>query len=157
MSRWRRHGTTIALCVLAVAVVVVLLWDRDRVTTDEAADRELQLFDVWRADEVASVTVVQGDRELRLTSDKAADGSRDWSLQEEGAAVDVDEQAVGQYLVSLEFAAFERRVQGMDRAALGLGEPRVTIRVEMGELRYTLRLGKEAPSPPGAVYAELEG
>jgi len=157
MSRWRRHGTTIALCVVALCVVVVLVWDRDRVTTDEAADREFQLFDAWRADQISAITVVQGDREVQLTASKADDGSSDWSLVEDGAAVDVDDQSVGQYLVSLEFAAFERRVTGMDRAALGLTAPALTIQVLMGKLSYTLRLGKEAPSPPGARYAELEG
>ncbi len=157
MTVLRRHGTTIALCVGAILLTALLLWDQDQVTTDEAADRKYQLFEAWRVDELAKVTITAGDRELRLTSSLDDDGSRNWSLEEGGTAVDVDEQAVGQYLVSLEFAAFERRIQGMDRQVLGLIAPRLVVQVEMGKLSYTLRLGKDAPSPPGAVYAELEG
>ena len=162
MSMVKRHGTTIALCVGAVLLVALLLWDRDRVTTDEAADRKYQLFDAWRGDEIAEVTITLrdrelGDREMRLTSSADDDGSLSWSLEEGGTVVDVDEQAVGQYLISLEFAAFERRIQGLEREALGLTAPRVMVQLQMGKLSYTLRLGKDAPSPPGAVYAELEG
>jgi hypothetical protein len=42
-------------------------------------------------------------------------------------------------------------------AQFGLDDPMLVIHVDMGNMRYRLRLGVEAPSPKGAHYLEIAG
>ncbi|MCC6559272.1 MAG: DUF4340 domain-containing protein, partial [Polyangiaceae bacterium] len=96
----------------------------------------------------------------------------------DGARYAADEQAVDQYLGTLEFATWERRVsEATDRKALGLGSgaegaprgarpvapdvgpdvPRIAVAIAMGPRRERLIIGGGAPTPPGASYAEVDG
>ncbi|HZO14033.1 MAG TPA: DUF4340 domain-containing protein, partial [Polyangiaceae bacterium] len=154
----RHHGVSSFLVVGAVVLtVLVIVWERGRVTTAEAEDRKYQLFDAWRADDLARIDIELGDRKLSVHAERAADGTKGYRLFEGEQEIDADEQAVGEFLVTLEFAGFERRVEGIDRAELGLGEPRAVVTIDMGKLHYKLVVGGAAPSPEGARYAEVEG
>jgi hypothetical protein len=145
------------LVVLALLLSGVVVWDRGRVTTVEAESRKRQLFDAWRADEIARIDITTPERHVVLAALEDPDGERSWSLSEDGLEVEADEQAVGQFLVSLEFASWERRLEAPDAAELGLTQPAAVITLDMGKLHYVLRLGGEAPSPAGARYVEVEG
>lgn len=157
----RRHATTIVLTALATAgAVVVLVADRGSVTTAEAEARKRNLFEAWRPDEITELTVTSGGRAARLTRgapDK--DDQAPWQVVIDGQTYPADEQSVDQYLGTLEFAVFERRVpaESVDRAAFKLDAPRASADLTMSGRRMRLALGARAPSPEGAVYAEVEG
>ncbi|WP_437667587.1 DUF4340 domain-containing protein [Sorangium sp. So ce1182] len=165
MRPLRRHMTTLILVVLAAAAAVVLLvLDRGAVSTDEAGRRKKHLFEAWRPDEITEVTVTLASpgapQTARLTRGEVNDaGQRPWSVEIDGQRYPADEPAVDQLLGTLEFATAERRVpaEASDPAALGLASPRLSIAVAMGARRERLLLGGSAPTPPGAVYAEVAG
>ncbi|MBM4359967.1 MAG: DUF4340 domain-containing protein [Deltaproteobacteria bacterium] len=154
---WKRHGVTAALVVAAALLSVVALWDRGRVSTDESTGRKLQIFDAWRTDDITRLTLEGGPRRIELTQHTEQSGERTWKLREGDRDLSVDEQEVDGFLTTLEYASFERQAPALDRKALGLEPPHLVLSIEMGKLRYVLRVGGEAPSPPGARYAEVEG
>lgn len=153
----RRHRVTVGLVLAAVVLALVAVWDRGRVTTDEATGRKLQLFDAWRSEDVGSLVLEGGPTRVELVATVAADGDRGWRLKEDEVERVADDQEVDDFLLTLEYAGFERRVEGLDRQTLGLDAPYRVLRVSMGKLAYTLRVGGPAPSPEGARYAEVEG
>ncbi|WP_437561833.1 DUF4340 domain-containing protein [Sorangium sp. So ce542] len=169
MRRLRRHATTLILVALAAAAAVALfVLDRGAVSTDEAERRRKHLFEAWRPDEITELTVTvappgappAAQQTARLTRGDVDDaGQRPWSVEIDGQRHPADEPTVDQLLGTLEFATAERRVsaEASDRAALGLTAPRLTIALAMGPRRERLLLGGGAPTPPGAVYAEVAG
>ncbi|WP_437970244.1 DUF4340 domain-containing protein [Sorangium sp. So ce260] len=169
MRRLRRHATTLLLVALAAAAAVALfVLDRGSVSTDEAERRKRHLFEAWRPDEITELTVTlappgappSARQTARLTRGDVNDaGQRPWNVEIDGQRHPADEPTVDQLLGTLEFATAERRVseEASDRAALGLAAPRLTIALAMGPRRERLLLGGSAPTPPGAVYAEVAG
>ncbi|WP_437817794.1 DUF4340 domain-containing protein [Sorangium sp. So ce1078] len=169
MRHLRRHATTLILVALAAAAAVALfVLDRGSVSTDEAERRKRHLFEAWRPDEITELTVTMAppgappgaQQTARLTRGDVNDaGQRPWSVEIDGQRHPADEPTIDQLLGTLEFATAERRVseEASDRAALGLAAPRLTIALAMGPRRERLLLGGSAPTPPGAVYAEVAG
>ncbi|XXX82726.1 DUF4340 domain-containing protein [Sorangium sp. So ce134] len=169
MRRLRRHATTLVLVALAAAAAVALfVLDRGAVSTDEAERRKKHLFEAWRPDEITELAVTaappgappDAQQTARLTRGDVDDaGQRPWRVEIDGQRYPADEPTVDQLLGTLEFATAERRVseEASDRAALGLAAPRLTIALAMGPRRERLSLGGGAPTPPGAVYAEVAG
>jgi hypothetical protein len=152
-----RHATTLVLVTLAIVLGAVLVWDRGRVSTAEAESRRLQLFDAWRLADLTSLIVETPKGKVELTRERDDDGEMSWTIRERGEALAADDHAVEDFLLTLEYAGYERKVEGQDRAALGLATPDLTVTLGMGQLKYVLRVGKEAPSPPGSRYVEVEG
>lgn len=165
MRPLRRHATTLLLVALAAAAAVALLvLDRGSVSTDEAERRKKHLFEAWRPDEITELTVTMASpgapQTARLTRGEVDDaGQRPWNVEIDGQRYPADEPTVDQLLGTLEFATAERRVsaEASDPAALGLASPRLSIALAMGPRRERLLLGGGAPTPPGAVYAEVAG
>ncbi len=157
MKVHRKHWLNIALVAVAVAMAAVTLWDRNTISTEEAEGRKLQLFDAWRPNDLAGVTIASSDLAIELGREKDESGELGWSMREKGETIPCDDQAVDDFLLSLEYAGFERRVEGQTAAALGLEPPKMTVTVAMGSLRYVLRVGGEVPAQAGARYAEVEG
>ncbi|WP_433935583.1 DUF4340 domain-containing protein [Sorangium cellulosum] len=165
MRSLRRHATTLILVALAAAAAVALLvLDRGSVSTDEAERRRKNLFEAWRPDEITELTVTMASpgapQTARLTRGEVNDaGQRPWNVEIDGQRYLADEPTVDQLLGTLEFATAERRVsaEAADAAVLGLASPRLTIALAMGPRRERLLLGGSAPTPPGAVYAEVAG
>jgi len=156
----RRHATTLILVAFAIAAAVaVFVVDRGAVSTDEAEHRKKNLLEAWRPDDITELSVTASGRTARLVRGEAADGGQPrWSVEIDGQLYPADEQAVDQYLGTLEFAAAERRVSGAtDRGALGLDAPRIAIALAMGARRERVVIGGSAPTPPGAVYADVSG
>ncbi|AUX21664.1 hypothetical protein SOCEGT47_021510 [Sorangium cellulosum] len=169
MRAVRRHATTLVLVALAAAAAVVLfVLDRGAVSTDEAERRKKHLLEAFRADEITEITVTMAEpgappgaqRTARITRGEVDDaGQRPWSVEIDGERHPADEPTVDRLLGTLEFATAERRVsaEASDPAALGLASPRLSIALAMGPRRERLLLGGSAPTPPGAVYAEVAG
>lgn len=153
--RWTSHHTTAVLSLVLAGLTGLYFWDRHRIGTDEALDRKYQLFDAWRADQISRIEARFGKDTIVMV--RTAGEAGGWQVTENGGEVDADEQAVGQYLTKLEFAAQAREIQGLDRTALGLSSPRGVVEVSMGVLHYKLTLGGDAPTPAGASYVEVEG
>ncbi|EYF02024.1 DUF4340 domain-containing protein [Chondromyces apiculatus] len=161
MRALRRHATTLVLLLLAVvAAVVVLVLDRDVVTTDEAESRKRNLLETWRPDDITEVTLTTGGRTAVLHRSAPDDAGRKlWTVTLDGQTYPADEQTADQLLGTLEFAVAERRVSegAQDPAALGLTAPKITLDLVMGTRREHLVLGGSAPTPPGAMYADVKG
>ncbi|WP_437281347.1 DUF4340 domain-containing protein [Sorangium sp. So ce375] len=169
MRPLRRHATTLLLVALAAAAAIALfVLDRGSVSTDEAGRRKKHLFEAWRPDEITELTVTMAlpgappgaQQTARLTRGEPDDaGQRAWNVEIDGQRYPADEPTVDQLLGTLEFATAERRVsaEASDPAALGLASPRISIALAMGPRRERLLLGAGAPTPPGAVYAEVAG
>ncbi len=154
-----RHGTTLALLVLVLAAGGYLLFFEDRhITTDEAVIRKDNLVPAWRADDITTLTLTRGASAVRIERGEADDaGLRLFRWLGPEGEFPASEQDVDDFLGRLEFARSLRRVSddAVDRDSFGLTSPRLTIDIAMGGLRHTIRLGGAAPSPAGAVYAEV--
>jgi hypothetical protein len=157
VSWFARNRVTALLLLVAVGLVVLVVVDRGRVSTGEAAARSGQLLDAWRPKDVDALIIESDGHRYELKRKRAADGSTEWSLLEDGKSARPDEQTVEQYLVALEFAAFERRASGDDSATMGLDAPTLRIGLSMGALHYDIAVGKTAPTPPESRYVSVSG
>ncbi len=156
-----KHATTIALTVLAVAAGVgVLVMDRDRVTTGEAESRKKNLFEAYRPDDLAELTITVDGKTARLFRGGLDDaGQRAWQVEIDGQRHAADERAADQLVSALEMGTAERWVakDAVDQRAFGLDPGRIAVTIVMGRLTLKLRVGGPAPSPEGSHYAEVEG
>jgi hypothetical protein len=156
-ARLGRELGAVLVVVAALALVVLVALDRGRVTTRETEERRRYLFDAWRTREITAVDVTAGGRTLALRAKEPEPAERRWTATIDGRDTALDEQGVAELLTALEFATFERRVAGVAPAGMGLEAPRLRVTLEMGSLRYALVVGGAAPSPTGALYAEVTG
>jgi hypothetical protein len=142
---------------VALGLIVAVFVTRGRVTTGEREARENNLLSAFRETEITQLRLEGGKSPFTLERTAPDDaGESSWKLtapvQEEAEAYAMDK-----LLGSLEFASWVRRIkpEEVDRAGFGLDAPKWTLHVEMGAIRYALRLGKESPSPRGAHYLEV--
>jgi hypothetical protein len=154
-QRLRGHRLDLALIAIAIVLVGVVSWDRGRVSTGEAELRKHELFDAWRPDKVQTIAYEGGGKRFVLSVQGDATEGRGWAMTVDGEPVPIDDQSADALLVTLEYAAFERRVEGLSPAELGLEPPTGSLRIEMPPLAYQLRIGKEAPGE--GAYVEVEG
>ena len=152
----RGHRVTLLLALVAVVLAAVVYADRFSISTDEAQLRQRHLFDAWRPDALTAIDLTIGERTAELRKTKGDDGLDSWSLVDNGNIVDADQQSVAQLLVSFEYATFERPASASPET-MGLATPSFTASLVMGELRYRLIIGAEAPGAAGARYAEVDG
>ncbi|MSP26404.1 MAG: DUF4340 domain-containing protein [Myxococcales bacterium] len=153
----RRHLTSVVLVVVAAMLAAFALWDRQAISTDEAAGRAGHLFEAWRPEELSAVSLTTPDSRVELERVSEGPGESSWFEISGQTRAAGDEQSVEDLLLTLEYATFDRRVEGVDSKTLGLEPPALVVTVAMGQLRYTLRLGGPAPTPLGARYAEVLG
>ncbi len=147
----RAQALNLTLGLVALGSAAVVVFTRERPTTDEIESRARNLLPVFRRDELTKLTLTRrsGER-LVLTRKKGED---DWTL--DGAAPEpADGAAVDRLVGSLELATPVRPAGDGD--VQGLDEPEVTLELEMGALRYRLALGKPSSTPPGSRYAAVE-
>ena len=151
----RRHGTTLALVALtAVVGVGVLVGDRGSITTTERAVRRKNLLSAFRDDEVTAFAVTVEGKTGRIFRGALDDaGQRPWRVEIDGATFAAEEAVVDQYLAALRDGVVDRRITGGAESA---GEARAMIVVDMGPRHYRVTLRGTAPTPAGAVYAEIE-
>ncbi|MDB5221279.1 MAG: hypothetical protein JWO86_9206, partial [Myxococcaceae bacterium] len=152
----KKHAGTIVLVALAVALVVWLVLDRDRVTEGERKRRENSAFVVWRREELTRISIAHDGESIvlerdRPSSDKPSSEGKEgqWRLtspRQERA----DPVAVERLLTTLEFANVARKVA--DGAPLGLDNPRAVGAVRMGGLEVSFALGGPSPRPEGSSY-----
>lgn len=153
----RGQAVNLGLVVLAIALVVVVVVTRGKVTTAEKEARSFNLLSAFREEEITRLSLTKAGQRLTLVRDQSVDaGDATWNItepvQEEAEAYGIDK-----LLGSLEFARFVRRIkpEEVNRAEFGLEAPGSVLSVEMGKVRYELRMGNEAASPPGSRYLEL--
>ncbi len=157
MSLLRRHWANLLMIALAAAAVIAVLATSDRVTTSERDARESNLLSAFREPDISRVEVQAGDKRLVLERALGKDGGEDSWLLKEPIQEEADAYAIDKLFGTLEFARFVRKIkpEEVDRAAFGLDAPERTFQIQMGKIRYGLRIGKEAAQPAGAHYAEL--
>jgi len=156
VSAWRSQRTNVLLVAVAISLVAVVFWDRDRVSTDEASERVHNLLDAWRPDAISAVRAEANGHRYRLKAVRDSDGTRSWKLHRDDAEAEVDPQGLAGLLSTLEFGMFQRVVTD-ETKSLGTEKPALSIELDMPPLRYSLRVGAPAPAPPDAYYAEVSG
>jgi hypothetical protein len=154
----RRQIVNLVLVVAALALVGVVVSTQRQVTTGEKDARSFNLLTAFREDDITRITSVRDGKRLvidRATSPDA--GDRSWNITEP-VQEEAEAYAIDKLLGSLEFARFVRRIkpEEVNRAEFGLETPSWRIVLEMGNVHYALAFGKEAASPAGARYLELE-
>ncbi len=154
----RRHGATLALCVLAVCAVVWVVVDSGSVSTSEAERRKKNLFPAWRHDDVTKLLVELPEAKYELVRKPKGASERYWDLTVDGVTFAAEEQIVDRLLGTLEYATFTREVptSAVDRAAFGLAPPRARFTIHMGTLVFDLAVGGPATSGE-SVYVEVQG
>jgi hypothetical protein len=173
-SALRRHGVSIVIALIAVALGVYLYAvDSSRMTTKELEARKRNLFRAWRRTEISEIAIEQKGESVRIV--RRLDDAGD-TMYELAGGEPADPIAVDKLLGVLEFATPERRVEAnVDRVAMGLAEtnggnagnngtdashasaPRARLTLKMGPMVYKLAIGGPAPAPAGAAYAEMQG
>jgi hypothetical protein len=157
----RKHAGTIVLSVLAAAgAVVVLVVDKDNVTTQESEHRKRNIVPVWRPDDIQSVTLTARGKTAKVSLGAPTDaGQRLWEVEIDGGRFLASQQKVDQLLGTLEYATFERQVSkdAVSEAELGLGSPATVVAIEIGPKTYRVAVGGPAPTPKDARYCEGPG
>lgn len=159
MSFVKRHLSNIVLAVIALGLVITLVVTQGSVTTTEKTAREQNVLKAFREPEVSRLELLRGKERVVLVRSQAEDAGIDHWDFEQPYQERADDSEVDDYVSTLQFAEFSRRIKPdeVDRAAFGLEEPRLTIRLKMGEIDYELLLGKEAVSPADSAYLEVRG
>jgi hypothetical protein len=98
-----------------------------------------------------------GEKSMQMKRERDAEGQLDWVLFDGDERLDGDPLEMTELASTLELAMFFRTIDDLDRSQLGLDAPRATFVVQMGQLKYTLLVGGEAPSPKGGAYVEVDG
>jgi hypothetical protein len=148
-----------ALGVAALALLLVVVATRERLTTGERQARQDHVLVRFDPGSLDRVEIARGSDRLvleRATGPDAADASfRITSPTVEEA----DPTAIQQLIGSLELATVVRRIppEAVDRAGFGLDAPRLVIALRQGPTSYRILLGKPAPAPPGGAYLEVSG
>lgn len=156
-GRLRGQTVNVVLALVAVALVAVVLITRGRVTTGEREARENNVLPAFRENEIRNITIDKGASKVVLERGAQDDaGEASWQLTQP-LREEAEAYAIDKLLGSLEFATWARRLkpEEVDRKAFGLDAPEWTLSIQMGDISYQLRLGKEAPTPKGARYLEL--
>jgi len=159
-TRTRRSQIVDAVLVgIALAFVVLVIATRERITTTEAEARANNLLQAYDESDITRVRFERPGGSFTLVRTKTDDaGAATWSLAEP-IAEDAEPFGVQKLLGTLEFASALRKIkpEEVNRKAFGLDDPKLVIHVDMGQIKYRLRLGAEAASPAGARYLEIAG
>jgi len=153
----KRQVVNLALVVVALVLVGVVLATRGNVTSGEKDARSFNLLSAFREDDITRLAFTRDGKRLVVEREKPSDaGDTSWVLKEP-IQEEADAYAVDKLLGSLEFARFVRRIkpEEVNRAEFGLDSPAWLLEVQMGKVRFTLSLGKEAATPAGSRYLEL--
>jgi hypothetical protein len=151
MKLSRAELSSVVLAVLAAASVLVVLSTRHAPTTAERDARAKNLLPVWHEDEVSRVELQASGASLVL--ERVGEGWTVRTPEPEPA----DAAMVQKFVASVGFAPPARRLDASEAGQHGLGKPRATLRVQMGQRAFTLALGDAAPSPSGGAYVALDG
>jgi hypothetical protein len=155
--RHRQLITSWLLVVAALLSLIGVVFTRHSVTSSELIAREQNLLRVFDEDAVTRIAVEGTEQPFSLVRQGAVD-SKDFRI-----VAPIEEQAkaekVSSLLGSLRFASFLRRLDDGQNSAteLGLEPPRWILHVDHGDIRYRIRLGGKATSPPGSSYLEVTG
>ncbi len=145
---------------LALALGVILAFDRGRPTTNELSARVDNLLPVVRRDDLTELRVVdRSGKNPELVVRRLLDvsGSARYALGDAGAdGGDLDPAAVDALLSALEFAKWHEppRTVGAGEP-VDLGELDLELRLEMGAVTARVLLGGVVPSRPNLRYAEV--
>lgn len=142
----KRDRTLLVLSGVAVVLAALILWDRHRPSTDEAARRREHLLPDFARAAATAIDVARGAAVTHLRHEASG-----WWLADPRRRA--DDGQVEALLAVLQYGEIERRVPVVDekmRALVGLAHPRAVVRVE----GHTLRVG--ADSPARGVYVQRD-
>ena len=143
----KRHATTIVMFVLAVALSIYLLVDREKVSTSESKLRAKNAFSAWRKDDLSRIEIIHDDETIVLQRESGV-----WQMRAPRAS-SVDGPAVDRLLGTLEYAT---RVRSADEGAKGMAPLRAHGAVTMGDLTFRFGLGGSTPRPECSSYFRVD-
>jgi hypothetical protein len=158
-ARARSQAGNAILVGVALALVVLVLGTRTAATTAEQEYRFQNLLRAFREDDITRVRFERKEDPFTLKRTGVRDdGAASWQLTEP-VKEDAESFGVRKVLDILDLAAEVRRIkpEEVDRKAFGLDDPSLVVHVDMGDIKYRLRLGGEAASPEGSRYMEIAG
>jgi len=153
------QAVSAVLIGVALALVVLVVATRDRLTTAAADARSNNLLQDYREEDITRLRFEKKTGSFTLVRTKMEDGGdASWSLTEPFKE-DAEPFGITKILGTLELASATRHIkpEEVNRAAFGLDDPMLVIHIDMGDLKYRLSLGAEAATPPGARYLEIAG
>lgn len=149
----RAQALNLVLGLAALSTAAIVVFTRERPTTDELESRAANLIPVFRREDLTRIAIETQAERFALSRER---GSDDWTL--EGPTPEpADGAAVDRFVGQLELATPVRRASEGDPKALGLDRPALALTLEMGAIRHRVSLGKESPTPPGSFYAGVTG
>lgn len=156
-----RHGLAVGLSAALVGGgFYVLVIDSGSLSTEESELRKNMLLPAWRVDDLRRVDVTLPEARYAIERNAPDAGASEgrWSVSIEDQRFPAEEQVVDRFLSVMAHVRVVRRVAAgsVDRAELGLDQPRAELKLDMGSLSFTVRVGKPTPTGDG-VYAELVG
>ena len=152
---WADRG----LFALALVLAALVVFTGKSVTTSEVESRSNHLMVAWRQQELDEIVLESRGHSLKLQQRRSEEsGQHEWTIAARSGE-SADPAEVDRLLNTLRFATWLRKIDStpVNRAELGLNQPRATLRLEMGPISYRLLLGKPAASPSGAAYVEVSG
>jgi len=151
LKQLKAHAATVALVLAALGLVAWLWLDRDRVTVGERKRRDNNVFEVWRREEVARLSIVHEGETIVLERDAKKDTPwRMTSPRDERT----DLAAVERLLTTLELATVARKAG--ETTGLGFESPRASGEIRMGPIVARYQLGGVSPRPEGSGYFRVD-
>jgi Domain of unknown function (DUF4340) len=162
--RRRQLVTNVFWVVLALVATTLVALTSKTPTSAEQLARSHHLLSVFRPEDVSRVTLEKAGQRYVMGRTAAAGQAPEaeprarWQWLEPFQG-DAEETAVDQLLRSVEFATWLRQLPDadVDRAALGLDSPSCVVSVDMGEVRWRVRVANAVPGGNGARYVEVTG
>lgn len=159
MSARSSQIVSAVLIGVALALVVLVIATRNTLTTSEAEARETNLLQAYDDDEITRIRFERKTGSFTLTRTKMDDaGDASWNITEP-LQEEAEPFGIQKIEGTLELASQVRRIkpEEVDRAAFGLDDPSLVVHVDMGDIKYRLRLGAPAATPEGSRYLEIAG
>lgn len=159
MRSERRIWVDRGLFAAALALAGLVLFTGKSVTTSEVESRSHHVLVAWRQQELREMELESNGHRIELQQGRSEEsGQLEWTIVgRKGQSADPAQ--VDRLLNTLRFATWLRTLDAseIDRSALGLNQPRATLRLDMGAISYRVLLGKPAVTPGGAAYLEVSG
>ena len=163
-----RARTDIGLALCALVLVGVTVLTSDWITSGETMGRGGHVLVEFRRELVSKITLEKAEKKLTLERGSFQDPAyalekpqRDvhavthWHVSEPFSS-EADESTVDQLLRAVGFARAVRKLPSdQDRQQLGFAIPRWVLELTIAGEITQLRLGKEASTPAGAFYLEV--
>ncbi len=157
----RKAWVDISLFVVAIGLGIYLALTAGAPTSSELIARKDNVFPAFERSAISEIRLSSPEEPqlgtlLRRKGGATAEATDEYFLGE-GEETEADRAAVTDLLNVLEFSTFVRVLSEENTSVMGLSEPQAEVRILAGPRTFRLLVGKSAPAPAGAAYAQVSG